>query len=131
MRNKFYQFMQGRYGNDQLNNGLLISGSLLVVISAITRWELLLFVGYIFLGLSIFRSFSKDFGRRSRENYTFLRYWNQIISFFFKKKRQILEWKKYKFYHCPQCQQMIRVPRGKGKICITCPKCRVEFNKRT
>ncbi|MHC1771123.1 MAG: hypothetical protein AB9907_05175 [Flexilinea sp.] len=131
MRNKFYQFMQGRYGNDQLNNGLLILGSLLVVISAITRWEVLLFIGYISLGLSIFRSFSKDFGRRSRENYTFLRYWNQIVSFYFKKKRQILEWKNYKFYHCPQCQQMIRVPRGKGKICITCPKCRVEFTKRT
>ena len=131
MRNKFYQFMQGRYGNDQLNNGLLISGTLLVLISAITRWEVLLFAGYIPLVLSVFRSYSKDFSRRSQENYTFLRYWNRVVSLYLKKKRQLSEWKNYKFYRCPQCQQTIRVPRGKGKIGITCPKCRTEFIKRT
>lgn len=131
MRNKFYQFMQGRYGNDQLNNGLLICGTLLVLISAITRWKVLLFVGYIPLVLSVFRSYSKDFSRRSQENYTFLRYWNQVVSLYLKKKRQLFERKNYKFYCCPQCKQTIRVPRGKGKIGITCPKCRTEFVKRT
>ena len=37
----------------------------------------------------------------------------------------------YRFYKCPQCRQRVRVPKGKGRICITCPKCRAEFIKKS
>ena len=37
----------------------------------------------------------------------------------------------YRFYKCPQCKQTVRVPKGRGKICITCPKCKTEFIKKS
>ncbi|MCR4675383.1 MAG: hypothetical protein K5675_10245 [Lachnospiraceae bacterium] len=37
----------------------------------------------------------------------------------------------YKFYTCSSCGQKVRVPKGKGKIEITCPKCKNTFIKRT
>ena len=37
----------------------------------------------------------------------------------------------YRFFKCPQCKQTVRVPKGRGKICITCPKCKTEFIKKS
>ncbi|MEI3279496.1 MAG: hypothetical protein V8R46_01165 [Eubacterium ramulus] len=37
----------------------------------------------------------------------------------------------YRFFACPNCAQKVRVPKGKGRICITCPKCKTEFIKRS
>jgi len=39
--------------------------------------------------------------------------------------------KTHRYYRCPGCRQRLRVPRGRGNIVITCPKCHREFTKRT
>jgi hypothetical protein len=130
-QNKFNQFMRGRYGNDQLNIAVLILGVILSLISSLVRIEILMLPSYILLGFMIYRAFSRDYLRRSKENSWFLKYWYPVENWLLRQKRQLKEMKTYKFYRCPECRQKIRVPKGKGKICITCPKCRTEFIKRT
>ena len=61
----------------------------------------------------------------------FLKYKNQVVLFFNKEKRMMQDRVKFHIYTCPSCGQKIRIPRGKGKIAITCPKCKNEFIKKS
>ncbi len=129
--NQLRRFMYGRYGVDQFTRGLIIISVILTLLSSITRFLPLYVLAYIPLVYALFRTFSRDIQRRSQEN---IRYYNFVSSL---KKRLInlkltlIGTKTHKYYLCPQCKQTIRVPRGKGKIAISCPKCRREFVKRT
>ena len=117
------RFMMGRYGSDKLNMVLLCIGMALTIINLFVSnpgLGLGLMIGsYIFLGISVFRTFSRNIQKRYRENQQFL--------LFFKKLRD----RQHRYYHCPRCRQQIRVPRGKRKISITCPKCKEKFIKKT
>lgn len=31
----------------------------------------------------------------------------------------------------PHCRTYIRIPKGHGKVIITCPKCRTQFERKT
>jgi len=37
----------------------------------------------------------------------------------------------HKYYKCSTYKTTLRVPKAKGKIVITCPKCREKFVKNT
>lgn len=124
MLNFFRRFMQGRYGTDKLNLALLVAGLVFSILSyfliGVTPLNLLLtLISYIFLGLSLFRSFSRNIYKRYEENRKFL--------LIFQRLRD----KEHRYYDCPRCRQQVRVPRGKGKISITCPKCKEKFIKKT
>lgn len=117
------RFMMGRYGTDKLNMVILAAG---VVISLIS-----VFVGNALLGLilttaayalmiwAIFRCMSRNTYKRYRENRRFLMMIDRI------KDRE------HRHFDCPKCHQPVRVPRGKGKIAITCPKCKEKFIRKT
>ena len=115
--------MLGRYGHDRLNVALLVVGLILTVISMFVGNKLLVLVttllSYVFLILALFRSFSRNTYKRYNENRRFLLMIDRI------KDRS------NRYYSCPKCRQTVRVPRGKGKIAITCPKCREKFIKKT
>jgi len=117
------RFMAGRYGHDRLNMVLLSTGLVLCLVGMFIRlwWvNLLLTLGsYVMLGLSLFRCFSRNTYKRYQENRRFLLIVDRV------KDRQ------HRYYSCPKCRQTVRVPRGKGKIAITCPKCREKFIKKT
>ena len=116
-------FMTGRYGTDKLNMVILSAGlvaSLLSVWISAPGWNLLLFVlSYGLLIWAIFRSLSRNTYRRYQENRKFLQ-------FFFRLKDR-----DNRYFDCPKCRQMVRVPRGKGKIAITCPRCKEKFIRKT
>ena len=116
-------FMAGRYGTDRLNMAILGAGlvaSLLSVISRNAVLNLILFVlSYGLMIWAICRSLSRNTYRRYQENRKFL----QIVGR--AKDRE------HRYFDCPKCHQMVRVPRGKGKISITCPRCREKFVKKT
>lgn len=78
-----------------------------------------------------FRVFSKNVSKRYEENQKFrnFRYNMAIKKNNFKKRRE--QKAIYKYFKCPMCKQQVRVPRGHGKIIITCPKCREEFARRS
>src|SRR5699024_9720172 len=77
----------------------------------------------IFLIIVFYRVLSKDTAKRYQENMKFLGVWNSMRNKVVNKVRQIKNLKNYKYYKCPSCKQKLRVPRGKGKVSITCPKC--------
>ena len=115
--------MMGRYGTDKLNMVLLCIGLVLTIVNLFVKlpWLSLslTLAAYALMGIAIFRTFSRNTYKRYRENQRFL--------LFFQKLRD----RQHRYYDCPRCRQQIRVPRGKGKIAITCPKCRERFIKKT
>jgi len=131
MRRRLEQFMQGRYGADEFSRFIMTVTLVLLVLNMITRLPLLYLVALILLVYCYFRMFSRNISKRSSENSAYLQKTEKIRRSFAKMKRRIVQSKEYHIYKCPSCGQKIRVPRGKGKICITCPKCRKEFEKRS
>ena len=119
----FRSFMVGRYGNDRLNMAILCAGlaaSLLSIISPFAKLNMILFLlSYGLMFLAIARGLSRNTYRRYRENRKFLQIFDRL------KDRE------HRYFDCPKCHQMVRVPKGKGKISITCPKCREKFVKKT
>lgn len=116
-------FMMGRYGTDKLNMYVLGAGvicSLLGLFIPVNLVRLLLSTASYFLMFwAIFRTFSRNTYRRYQENQKFLMFLTKL------KDRQ------HRYFTCPRCRQSVRVPRGKGKIMITCPKCQEKFQKKT
>ena len=116
-------FMAGRYGTDRLNMAILCAGlacSLLSVISPFASLNMILFLlSYGLMILAIFRSLSRNTYKRYRENRKFLQIFGRL------KDRE------HRYFDCPKCRQSVRVPRGKGKIAITCPRCKEKFIRKT
>ena len=124
-------FMIGRYGIDKLNIALFILSMILTLISSITDFAILLYISYIPLILLIYRFLSKDTNTRLKENYKFLKFYNPVQSWIKKRFNMLKSSKTHKYFKCPNCSQTVRVPRGKGKINIICPKCSTKFTKNS
>lgn len=133
--NKFTQklqaFMQGRYGADQLTLALLISSIIISFITAFIRVPFLPLLSYVPLIFGIYRTLSKNRSKRYNENRIFMNKWTPIQRKLVQKKNQFKERKTHKYYKCKACGKMLRVPKGKGNIRITCPACKHSFSKRT
>ena len=128
---KFARFMQGRNGVDQLSQFLNVVVLILLVVSIFTKSIILDWLPFVLMGYMYFRIFSRNIAKRSVENQKFcnMRYDLAIKKNKWKKERE--QKKIYRFFRCPMCHQKVRVPKGRGKICITCPKCRQEFVRRS
>ena len=119
----FRRFMDGRYGGDKLNITLVWVSlaayiiSLLIPVAGVKL--VLLVVYYGILGWAIFRFLSRNIYKRYEENRKYLRLLERVKD------------KEHRYFDCPRCHQPVRVPRGKGKIAITCPKCKEKFIKKT
>ncbi len=131
MRDRFMRFMAGRYGNDQLNQFLLGVGVVSIILDMLTRFRLFNIITIVCLVFSYYRMLSKDISRRYAENQKFLSIVDPIIAKVKGGKYQASQRKDYHIYKCPECGQKIRIPRGKGKIRISCPKCGGSFVKRS
>lgn len=119
----FRNFMMGRYGTDKLGLTLLVTSLVLSLISGFLGTNLLNLVltalSYGLMFWAIYRMFSRNTYARYEENRRFLRFFDQL------KDRE------HRYFDCPKCRQTVRVPRGKGKIAITCPRCRERFVKKS
>ena len=114
-KDKFARFMYGRYGMDQLSRNLSLICLVLLVITMFSRSNVLYAIALAGIIYTYFRVFSRNISKRSEEN----------------EKYRIKDNKTHKIFKCPSCSQKIRVPRGRGRISIKCPKCRIEFIKKT
>ena len=126
-RQWLYRFMAGRYGTDKLNMLLLVSALVLGLVPSVLMLfgvfvpmvnACLALASYFLTGGAIFRCFSRNTYRRYEENRKFLRFWERL------RDRQ------HRYFDCPKCRQPVRVPRGAGKIAITCPKCKEKFIRK-
>lgn len=135
MKEKLRQFMIGRYGVDDLSRAQIIVSMVLLLVStflsAFFRVNILYWLGLALLIYSYFRILSRNVSKRYEENQ---RYLNAKYRAVVKKNNLKKRWaqrRTYRFFKCPQCKQTVRVPKGRGKICITCPKCKTEFIKKS
>ncbi len=131
MREKFQHFMTGRYGADDLSRVYIIATLVIFVISLISGWGILYWIGLALMIYAYWRMLSRNVSKRYEENQKYLNARYQAAVKWNARKKRWAQRGTYRFYKCPQCRQMVRVPRGKGKICITCPKCRTEFIKKS
>ena len=117
------RFMAGRYGTDRLNMTILGAGLAVCLISPFFHNApvnlLLTAISYGLMIWAVYRSLSRNTYARYQENRKFLQFFDRL------KDRQ------HRYFDCPKCRQVVRVPRGKGKISITCPKCREKFIRKT
>lgn len=131
MKEKFQRFMTGRYGVDELSRFLLFALLFLCVVSFFFRsslLNLLITTGMIYI---YFRMFSRNYSKRFQENQWFLAKREEILHFFRRQKNLNSQKKNFRIYTCPSCKQKIRIPKGHGKVQVTCPKCHTEFIKRS
>ncbi len=131
MQEKIRRFMMGRYGVDQLGKFLLGVAVIIMLISFFFRNAIIEALPFLILVICYFRIFSRNINQRYLENQKFLTLKNRFFGYFQGAGSRRKQRKNYHIYVCPTCKQKIRVPKGKGKICITCPKCRAEFVRRS
>ena len=117
------QFMYGRYGTDRLSMVILTAGLIASLLATIIRRApfslIFLALSYGLMIWAVCRVLSRNTYKRYQENRKFLQFFDRL------KDRQ------NKYFDCPKCHQTVRVPRGKGKISITCPRCREKFIRKT
>ena len=137
MRNFFYKlqsalarFMYGRNGTDQLNMALLglylaiwLIGSIAAsLLQSQALYSILNVLMFLLAVLLVWRTFSKNLTKRRAENTKFLNWWYPVKNRFAGAKQRRQD-KEHKYFTCKNCKTICRVPVGKGKVEITCPKC--------
>jgi len=130
IRDSIYRFMSGRYGNDAFNNFLIVFSFICLIINIFLQSSIINIIFEVLIFYTIFRSFSKNYGRRNAENSLFLKWKYLLHKRYIVVKKQITDFK-HRYYICPNCHQIVRVPRGKGKVIIRCGKCHNEFERRS
>ena len=136
MKDKFYRFMQGRYGVDQFAK-FTMGVALVSIVLAIfvntgsSAGSLLDMLGLVAIVYTYFRIFSRNISKRAQENQKYLSATAKLRQRLNKEKNMMEQRKDYHIYTCPSCGQKVRIPRGKGKIEISCPKCHSKFVKRS
>lgn len=129
--------MSYRCGLDELNNFIMLVGFLFIVISLFSRLWIFTLLGAVFVVLCYMRVFSKKLEQRRKENDMYMRYmgrfalWLKKVKRLLRMKLKTLQDKEYAYFVCRQCGQIIRVPKGKNKISVRCPKCSATFVGRT
>lgn len=129
--NQLRKFMYGRYGLDQLSRAIMYFALALALIASFTRSRVLVSLAYLAIIYALFRILSKNIQKRQRENFIYIDFAGKTKTRLKNFKLLLVGTKTHKYYRCRNCRQMIRIPRGKGKVSIICPKCRREFISRT
>lgn len=120
LKQNIKRLLKNRYGSDSLNMFILILSLILNLI----RNRLCSFLSFLLLATYIYRFFSRNAYQRSEEN----RIFRKELKYY---KTKIENIKTHKVFKCPQCKQIIRVPRNKGRIEVTCPNCKKIIDTRS
>jgi predicted Zn finger-like uncharacterized protein len=136
MRNFIYKlqmFMQGRYGNDELNISLFVLCIIFMIVSNLCHsWLKLIFalLELLALALIVFRTFSRNIYKRSAENRKILPVYKAVTGWFKLTYKRFRDGKTHRYYKCPNCKAQLRVKNVKGEHTIRCPKCGNQFKKK-
>lgn len=133
--NALSRFMYGRNGGDYLGMTTLCVAILLDVVGVFikqdTVYVVLRILTTVLLAWTLFRMFSRNLQKRRAENAWFMNKFFYPVSNRFRQAKQQKMDKDHKYFTCPGCRTVCRVPKGKGKIVITCPKCRNQIHGKS
>ncbi len=128
---KMQQFMVGRYGNDRFTLFLLIFSMIFTFLGNFKPIRFLYFIGLAIIVYALFRTMSKNYEARRKELDWYLA-WSQKPRAELKLLgNKLRDNKTHKYFKCKGCRTVLRVPKGRGKIEVTCPKCRAKAIKKT
>lgn len=130
-REKMQRFMIGRYGMDSFGRFLLKLVMAVIIINIFIRSDILWLLELAGLFYCYARMLSRDFDKRQKENNAYLRMQFHLSERWKRWKYKGGQVVHYHIYKCPSCGQKIRIPRGKGRISIHCPKCNTDFIKKS
>jgi hypothetical protein len=131
VKDSLERFMRGRYGQDELSRVLTISALALYIVSVLTKWIVLSSLSMVVLIFCLFRSFSRNTANRAKEAELYFKLKDKASGFFAGPIGRLRQSKDYRFFKCPSCGQWCRVPRGKGRIIMTCSRCSTKFPGKT
>lgn len=131
LRYKTATFMYGRYGNDELTKVLLIAALVFMILSCLPHLGLIYFWAAALLVWSLTRSFSRNFEMRKRELNRYLKIKKGFVNFFKLRRNKWRDRKTHVYFKCPKCKAVLRVPKGKGSIIVTCTRCQERIEKNT
>jgi ribosomal protein S27E len=131
IRSWFQRVMVGRYGPDNIFIACYVGAMALWLLSFIRVLGWLQFAGLALIVYATWRFFSKKVDKRRAENERFMSWWTGISRKLAFQQEKFRSRGEYRFFRCPACSNNLRVPRGKGSIVITCPKCGERFTRKT
>ena len=130
MAERMRTLMQGRRGPDELSLALLIAGFALSMLTTFTRVGLLYLVSLMCYGFAVYRMFSRRIEKRYAENAKFLTLWRGWQPKVRQFVNRVKNMRKYKYFKCPECHTLIRLPRKVGEVTVTCGKCHHAFKQK-
>ena len=120
--------MYGRYGNDQLNNALLVLYLILAVVDIfVPTFAISILMVAIIITVFV-RMLSRNVYRRRTENEKFLKVWRPISSWIKFQRDKFRDRKTHAYRKCPDCKAILRLPRKPGSHTVSCPKCKKRFD---
>ena len=124
--------MWGRYGADELGKFIALVALIIMMAGVLFGNSYVMYcLGFLATGYNIWRMCSKNKAARCLENTRFLNVWMPVSRFFKSRFARLANIRRYRYFKCPECKCDLRVPRGKGNITLTCPKCRRQFDARS
>lgn len=133
-KQKLAQFMYGRRGMDEFSRFLLIAVIVLIVLSWLTSGVFRSFIGLLEIAGLVYcyvRIFSRNIYKRQKENAWYLQKKAAVLRWFASLKERWQQRREYRFFRCPSCHALLRVPKKKGKLLLTCRKCGNRFERKT
>lgn len=130
VKRSFQQFMTGRNGVDDLTNAMIIAALVLMLLTTFTGSVLLNMISLILYAVSIFRMFSRNIAKRYEENRKYVEWRQRFGTTASQKWVRLKNSKKYKYFKCPECGSLLRLPRKVGEVTVTCGKCRHAFKQK-
>lgn len=121
---KLQAFMRGRNGSDELNRVIVYGALIIYIISLLTNSMVLYYIGFILMIYAMYRMLSRNLYVRREEN-------RKFVTWLETTRVKMSQRKDYKIFKCKGCGRNIRVPRGKGKVEVTCPMCGSKTIHRT
>lgn len=134
IKQKLAQFMYGRRGMDEFSHFLLIAVLVLIVLSWLTGGVLRSIIGLLEIAGLVYcyvRVFSRNIYKRQKENAWYLQKKAAVLRWFSSLKERWQQRREYRFFRCPSCHALLRVPKNKGKLLLTCRKCGNRFERKT
>ena len=119
--------MRGRYGADELCAvSVVIALVLQIILSLFDVWWLSL-IPLIPVAWTLYRMLSRNIAARRREN-EIIKEIKAYLKLFINRFR---DRKTHVYFKCLSCKATLRLPRGKGDVSVTCPKCKAKMRMHT